>query len=147
MELEMSARSNLDRPGDELGQPNSNWDFEVFFDGECPMCKREIAMIRRQDRNNRIRFTDITEDSFAPKELGKTMNDLMAEIHGRLPNGEMVIGVDVFRHLYDAIGFHRLVRLTRLPGVSGVLDIMYRFFAKYRLKLAQNRCINGSCGT
>ena len=131
----------------ELNQQVADWDFEVFFDGECPLCKREIAMIRRQDCNNRIRFTDITDKSFVPKELGTTMNDLMAEIHGRLPNGEIVIGVDVFRYLYDTIGFHRLVKLTRLPGISQALDVMYRFFAKFRLRLAQNRCVNGSCST
>ena len=33
--------------------------FEVFYDGECPLCMREIRMLRRMDRRGRIRFTDI----------------------------------------------------------------------------------------
>ena len=28
--------------------------FEVFYDGECPLCVREIRMLRRLDRRGRI---------------------------------------------------------------------------------------------
>ncbi|MCA9152358.1 MAG: DUF393 domain-containing protein, partial [Planctomycetales bacterium] len=32
---------------------------EVFYDGDCPLCKREIGFLQRRDRQGRIRFTDI----------------------------------------------------------------------------------------
>ena len=38
-----------------------NWRIEVFFDGDCPLCVKEIGMLRWMDRKNRIRFTDIAE--------------------------------------------------------------------------------------
>lgn len=30
---------------------------EVFFDGECPLCMREIRVLRRLDGKGHIRFT------------------------------------------------------------------------------------------
>ncbi len=113
--------------------------FEVFHDGDCPLCAREIAMLRRLDRHGRIRFTDIAEPGFDPRPLGRTHQELMAEIHGRTPDGEWVTGVEVFRQLYASVGFAGAVALTRLPGVSHAMDAGYRVFARNRLRLT-GRC-------
>jgi predicted DCC family thiol-disulfide oxidoreductase YuxK len=67
------------------------------------------------------------------------MPTLMAEIHGRLPDGRIITGVEVFRRLYTAVGFGWLVAPTRWPGVRQGLDLAYRFFARYRLRLT-GRC-------
>lgn len=118
--------------------------FEVFFDGDCPLCVREIRMLQRLDRRSRVRFTDIARADFDARPTGRTWDELMARIHGRLPNGELVEGVEVFRRLYTAVGFGPVVALTRLPGVRHLLDVAYRFFAKNRLRLT-GRCENGTC--
>jgi len=120
------------------------WEVEVFFDGACPLCRREIAMLRRWDRRGVIRFTDIAIPDFDPTPLGQTQEALMAEIHGRLPDGTLIKGVEVFRRLYAAVGLGPLVLLTRLPVVSHALDWGYRRFARNRLKLT-GRCPTGSC--
>jgi predicted DCC family thiol-disulfide oxidoreductase YuxK len=69
---------------------------------------------------------------------------LMDRIHGRLPDGTVIEGVEVFRRLYAAVGFGALVKVSRAPGVSHVLDIAYRLFAKNRLKLT-GRCTDVAC--
>ena len=56
---------------------------EVFFDGACPLCRREIALLQRLDRNRgRIRFTDIDAPDFDPSSIGQTRTELMARIYG-----------------------------------------------------------------
>ena len=45
-------------------------EIEVFFDGECPLCRREIKMLRRLDRHERIGFIDIATDQFDASETG-----------------------------------------------------------------------------
>ena len=118
---------------------------EVFFDGECPICLREIEMLRRKDRGRgRIRFTDIASPSFDPSPLGKDRAQLMDRIHGRLPDGTWIEGVEVFRRLYAAVGFGPLVAISRLPGIAQAADAAYALFAKNRLRLT-GRCASGAC--
>lgn len=134
----------------ELGTTDSRptWEFEVFFDGDCPLCRREIDWLQRRDRNHKVRFTDIAAPEFDPAATGRTMDELMARIHGRLPSGELIEGVEVFRRLYQAVGLGWLVAPTRLPGIRGLLDAAYRLFARYRLRLTgrcDQRCNQQRC--
>lgn len=118
---------------------------EVFFDGACPLCRREIALLRRLDRGRgRIRFTDIDATEFDANAVGRTRAELMARIYGRLPDGSWISGVDVFRELYSAVGFGPLVALTRLPIIRQALEAAYAVFAKNRLRLT-GRCSDASC--
>jgi predicted DCC family thiol-disulfide oxidoreductase YuxK len=120
------------------------WQVEVFFDGECPLCRREIEMLRRRDRSEQIRFTDIAAPAFNAAELGLDRQALTQRIHARLPDGHIIEGVEVFRRLYAAVGFGGVVRLSRLPGVSQLFDAAYALFAKNRLRLT-GRCADGAC--
>ena len=117
---------------------------EVFYDGDCPLCKREIGFLQRRDRQGRIRFTDIANPAFRPAEFGMTADDFISEIKGRLPDGTWISGVEVFRRLYTAIGWGPLMTLTRLPVVRQILDVGYRLFAKNRLRLT-GRCSAAGC--
>ncbi|TWT85864.1 hypothetical protein Pla123a_06710 [Posidoniimonas polymericola] len=119
-------------------------EVEVFYDGDCPLCRREIDMLRRWDKQEKIEFTDIAAAGFDPAPLGVDMATLMAEIHGRLPDGKLIRGVEVFRRLYAATGWGTAVAVTRWPGVRQLLDLSYRFFARYRLRLT-GRCSAGEC--
>ena len=101
-------------------------------------------MLMRLDRKGRIRFTDIAEPGFDASATGLDHEALMARIHGRTADGELVEGVEVFRQLYAAVGLGPLVALTRLPGVSHLLDAGYRWFARNRLRLT-GRCTAESC--
>lgn len=116
------------------------FEIEVFFDGECPLCRREIEYLKKRDKAARIRFTDLASADFSAAEVGKTTAELMAQIHGRLPNGQWLTGVEVFRRLYAAIGWKLLVRGSRLPILSWCLDRLYRQFAKRRLWLTGRSC-------
>ena len=122
----------------------TDFDVEVFYDGACPLCLREINMLRRRDHRGRIRFTDIAAEGFDPQAAGVTWDALMARIHGRLPDGTLIEGVEVFRRLYAAVGFRRLVRLSRAPGIANLLELAYHLFAKNRLRLT-GRCTEAGC--
>lgn len=126
------------------GFPSSVPAVEVFFDGECPLCTKEVAFVRRLDRRSRVRFTDIAARDFDASAVGRTQADLMARIQGRLPDGTFVEGVEVFRRMYAAAGLGALVALTRIPGISHLLDLGYRWFAKNRLRLT-GRCQDEAC--
>lgn len=123
---------------------SQTWSIEVFFDGGCPLCVREINMLRRWDQHHRIRFTDIDASGFSAVALGKTYEDLMSRIQGRLPDGTWIEGVEVFRQLYSAVGFGPVVWVTRWPVISHIMTLGYTIFARNRLRLT-GRCLGQSC--
>ena len=132
------------RPSPKHNAAPADFAIEVFFDGACPLCMREMRMLQRRDRNHRIRFVDITAKGFEAASVGLTWEAIMARIHGRLPDGTIVEGVEVFRRLYAELGFGPLVSLTRLPGIRQALDVAYDAFAKNRLRLT-GRCDDSAC--
>ena len=68
----------------------------------------------------------------------------MAEIYGRMPSGELVTGMEVFRQLYGAVGLGFLFAPTKWPILKPAFDSIYSMFAKNRLKLT-GRCEDDSC--
>ncbi len=104
----------------------------------------QISMLRRWDKRQRIEFTDIAAPDFSADELGIDHATLMARIHGRLPDGTMIEGVEVFRQLYSAVGWTWPVAMSRLPGVRGMLDAAYHVFARNRLRFT-GRCDADGC--
>lgn len=117
---------------------------EVFFDGACPLCVREINFLKRRDKRQRVRFTDIADPSFDPDSLGLPWETFMAKIHGRLPDGRWIEGVEVFRRLYGAVGLGWLLAPTRVPGLKQLADLAYRVFARNRLRWT-GRCDANGC--
>ncbi len=118
---------------------------EVFYDGDCPLCMREIRMLTRKDRAGRIQFTNIAAPTFDAEQLGTTYAALMARIQGRLADGTWIDGVEVFRQLYAAIGWTKLVAVTRWPVIRTVLSAGYRLFASNRMRLTGRCAPDAAC--
>lgn len=128
-----------------MSEPAPTSVLEVFFDGACPFCAREVRFLRRLDRRGQVLFTDIAEPGFSPERARVPWDALMDRIHARLADGTLVEGVEVFRRIYALLGFGPLVAVTRLPGLSNLLDAGYAWFARNRMRLA-GRCSDGRCG-
>lgn len=105
---------------------------EVFFDGACPICSREMAMVRKLDLKHRVDCTDIADREFDASSQGLDVDAVNRHIHGRLSDGRLVTGVEVFRQIYNSLGFRRLVAWSRRPWVAKLLDYFYAVFARNR---------------
>ena len=108
----------------------------ILLDGDCPLCSRERALLQRLDRGRgEIDFEDIAAPDFDPARHGIDLDTAMARIHGVLPGGELIEGVEVFRRAYEAIGLGWLVAPSRWPGLRTICDWAYRVFARNRLRI------------
>lgn len=125
-------------------EASTDHEIEAFYDGDCPLCVREIAWLRRLDKQERIKFTDIASEDFDPRTVGVDLQTLNSRMHGRLPDGTIIDGVEVFRRMYAAIGWKLPVAITRLPVVRQALDVAYSIFARNRLRFT-GRCSDGKC--
>jgi predicted DCC family thiol-disulfide oxidoreductase YuxK len=114
----------------------SETQFTILVDGECPLCARESALLRRLDGGReRLQIVDISAPDFDPSQVGGSLEALMARIHGVMPDGTLIEGVEVFRQAYAAVGRGWLLAWTRLPGLRVLADAGYEWFARNRLRL------------
>ncbi len=108
-------------------------ELELFYDGDCGLCSREIKLLRRLDRGRgQLAFVDITDPDFDPDAVGQSVETLMARMHGRGPDGTWVVGMEVFRRAYRAVGLGWLLAPTGWPLLRPLFDAGYRWFARNR---------------
>jgi predicted DCC family thiol-disulfide oxidoreductase YuxK len=101
----------------------------VWYDGSCPLCQREIALMRRLDRRGRIDFVDVASDEAA---CPLDREQLLARFHA-CESGRVVDGAEAFAAMWRAIPALRpLGLLARLPPVLWLLERMYRIFLRFR---------------
>jgi predicted DCC family thiol-disulfide oxidoreductase YuxK len=111
-------------------------EFTLLYDGLCPLCSKEVNWLYSRNKHGRLGFKDINDADFNPAVYGKTQEDFMAEIHGLYPDGQLIKGMGVFRETYKAVGLGWLMAATGWPVLKPLFDLIYRVFAKYRVRLA-----------
>jgi predicted DCC family thiol-disulfide oxidoreductase YuxK len=104
----------------------------VYYDGGCPLCLREIGLMRRLDRRQRIEFVDVDDpDASCPLDRGT----LLARFHAR-EGDEMHSGAAAFAAMWRQIPLLRpLGLLARNRTVLKVLEWTYLRFLTIRPRL------------
>jgi predicted DCC family thiol-disulfide oxidoreductase YuxK len=105
---------------------------DVWFDGDCPLCVREIALMRRLDRRGRIAFHDLSDGTgVCPIDRGA----MLARFHAR-EDGRMLSGAAAFAAMWRAVPLLRPLGLAaRNPRVLAVLERAYGAFLRIRPRL------------
>lgn len=105
----------------------------VWYDGGCPLCRREIAAMRRLDRRGAIRFVDVVDADGAQCPLDR--GALLARFHAS-EDGRLLSGAAAFAAMWRAIPVLRPLGLAaRNRVVLGVLERLYRSFLRVRPRL------------
>ena len=101
----------------------------VYYDGECPVCRIEVAFYRRRDKAGHLAWIDITRLSDADLPAGKSRDDLLRRFHVADRSGAWHVGVDAFAAIWNALpGFRHLAWLFRAPGLRQCAGLGYRGF-------------------
>lgn len=113
------------------------WHIKLLYDGECPLCVREVNFLKKQDAGRgRVAFVDIAAPDYDPNEhSGIDFETAMGRIHGILPDGTVIKNVEVFRRVYEALDMGWVYAVTRLPLVRSLADWLYGLWADKRLIL------------
>ncbi len=105
----------------------------VFYDGGCPVCRKEIAYYRRLDARERVDWRDIHAHPEAVEGSGVSWEEAMARLHVLDGNGELRSGADAFTVIWDELpGWRWLARTVRALRLVGVLDWGYRLWLRLR---------------
>ena len=102
----------------------------IWYDGACPLCIREIALMRRLDRRSAIAFVDVApQDAACP--IDRTL--LLARFHAREGDGPILDGAAAFAAMWRAIPLLRPLGLVARNGVVlAVLERAYTAFLRMR---------------
>lgn len=105
----------------------------VYFDGACPLCRREIAWYRRRPGAERICWTDVSAAPPGTVAPGLAREAAMARFHVRLADGTLVSGGRAFAELWARLpGFALAGRLLRRRPLALLLEAAYRLFLPVR---------------
>lgn len=104
----------------------------VLFDGSCPMCRREVGVYQGLNASCPIDWLDVSSPESLPVDAA-TRARYMARFHVRDADGQLLSGAAAFVALWRSLpGWRWLARLARLPGVTPLLEVMYRSFLPLR---------------
>ncbi|KAI8612017.1 hypothetical protein BC830DRAFT_607581 [Chytriomyces sp. MP71] len=93
---------------------------QVWWDSGCPLCRREIAFLRRLDTRARIRFHDLRDPSVAAS-CPRDPSHMLAAFHAqelRPKEGPLVHGAAAFALMWRQVDFTPLRWLGEAMGRS-----------------------------
>ena len=117
----------------------------VFYDGQCPLCSREIKHYRRLRGAETLQWVDITRDETSLAALGLQHEVAMARFHVRDASGRWQTGAWGFAELWSHLPAYRWLAYTlRTLRLLPLLDRVYAVFARRRVSLS---CGAESCNS
>ena len=118
----------------------------IFFDGGCPLCKREVDFLQSRNQKEYLSFIDINSSDFSLDfKNGITYKQAMERIHGLKSDGSVIKDIKVFQEAYDLIGLGWIYAPTKLPVFDKFIGFIYGLWAKYRLKITFRPSIEKLC--
>ncbi|MGD2113084.1 MAG: DUF393 domain-containing protein [Gammaproteobacteria bacterium] len=115
----------------------------VFYDGGCPLCRREIAHYRGLAGARNLQWLDIHREPERLSDFGLTPEQAMASFHVLDAQNRWQRGAAGFIELWSHLpGYRRLAALVRGLRLAGPLQALYRPWAAWRLR---RRCHRGAC--
>jgi predicted DCC family thiol-disulfide oxidoreductase YuxK len=100
---------------------------QVYYDGGCPVCSREIAFYRARPGADGFVWVDVSSEA----ELGAGLcrEVAMARMHVRRPDGTLLSGAAAFAEMWRRMpGFKWLGWLLAMPPFGAFAELGYRGF-------------------
>jgi predicted DCC family thiol-disulfide oxidoreductase YuxK len=115
-----------------------DWKIKMLYDGDCPLCMREVNMLKERSKKNGevINFVDICARDYSPEENSNIdFETAMGRIHAIRRGGEVLTNIAAFRALYEEVGLGWVYAITYNQPWASIADSVYDFWAKYRLPI------------
>lgn len=79
----------------------------LFYDGQCPLCRKEIAHYQRLDRQQRVDWQDLFTPESNPEHYGLDRIQAMRVIHAVDRQGQLQTGVHAFMVIWRELPYYR----------------------------------------
>jgi predicted DCC family thiol-disulfide oxidoreductase YuxK len=121
---------------DLINQSNKQETLKVLFDGNCPLCRKEIDLVQGlavKNPESKLCFIDISQPEGQSDSYEIDRDQLLARFHVEQMDGTRLDGAKAFVAMWDRLpGWKWLARISRIPGMLFVMELAYRGFLKIR---------------
>ena len=108
---------------------------QIFYDGKCGLCSKEINYYKKISPKNIFKWNDIANNPKELKQIGVSQYDALMYLHALDKNKNPKIGVDAFILIWDQLKFWNLLSFViKLPLIYQFTKLLYKLFANYRFK-------------
>jgi predicted DCC family thiol-disulfide oxidoreductase YuxK len=108
----------------------------IYYDASCPLCTREVSLLKQFDREDQIKLIDCSPATFNG-DGGFTREAMMKLIHARDAAGQWLVGAPVFAAAYSVTGFASIARLWGARSLQPVWAVIYPWIANNRTVLSK----------
>jgi predicted DCC family thiol-disulfide oxidoreductase YuxK len=116
----------------------------VLYDGQCPLCLKSVALLKRLDWLRRFSYLDARERADLPAGAAADPEKLLQEMHVLTPGGRLHHGFAALRWMAWRLPLlWPLAPLLYLPGVPRLGQRLYLWVARNRFRLVP--CHGGVC--
>lgn len=107
----------------------------VYFDGACPLCRREIAFYRRKRGAEAVAWVDVANGTPTLPD-GLSPAAAKSRFHVATETGELKSGGDAFAYLWTRFpAFRWAGRIASTAPAVWLLERLYRLFLRFRPRL------------
>jgi len=116
----------------------------VYFDGQCPICGREVAAYRRLVAAGSVDWKDLAEGSDVLRGESFTLDAALRLLHVRDESGTLHVGLPAHLVLWDRLPVLRwLARgLRNSAAARRAFECMYLWFTARRPDLRRRRRVS-----
>ncbi len=112
-----------------------DYPLTIYYDASCPLCNGEMRNLMLRNVDGLLQFVDASPPDFNSPLTGISREDLMRLLHAQKANGEIVVGVEVFRLAYSAVGLGWVTAPTSWPVLRWLADKTYPLLARNRHRI------------
>jgi predicted DCC family thiol-disulfide oxidoreductase YuxK len=104
-------------------------DLQVYYDGGCPVCSREIAFYKARPGADGFVWVDVSHAESPDLGSGLTRDKALARMHVRRADGTLLSGAAAFAEMWRRMpGFRWLGRVLAVPPFGSLAELGYRGF-------------------
>ncbi|MBX3700998.1 MAG: DUF393 domain-containing protein [Dokdonella sp.] len=106
----------------------------VYYDGQCPLCGREVALYRRLVAPDAVCWRNLAVGPEVLREEDFDLTAALALLHVRDENGALQIGLDAHLLLWQRLPAwrHLAWALRRSDRARRLFERIYRLFTAHR---------------
>jgi predicted DCC family thiol-disulfide oxidoreductase YuxK len=118
---------------------------QVLYDGQCPLCLKSVALLRRLDWLGRLDYVNARDrDRLPPGAEPLDLAALLKEMHVLTPGGRVYHGFGALRWMAWRLPLlWPVAPFLYVPGVPWLGQRLYLWVARNRLRLVP--CHGGVC--